>query len=212
MKKPIAFLAVVGFVLAADIASAEEPWRDAQAKLSSRIDQNDERLLDSISKRIYADKLETVRREEVVELVARAFEYYKRGDFYTASSMFGIGVTAGLTMDWPADETLARAAYYRAMSEKKFCQNEAHLCLALYSGPMFRGGKYPEIYSAEQVLSKFDLTLLYGSKLPPDLRAVAEKECAAAHANYRKAVAAKPAYLTSHRNVKPPEHYKCRKY
>jgi len=213
MRKLIVFLAVIGLVLAAGIASAQEPWKDAGAKLFSRVDRNDERLWDSISKRIFADKPETVRREEAVELIARAFEYYKRGDFYTAGRMFGIGVTAQFRMDWPLDETFARAAYYEAMSEKKFCENEAHLCLALYSHPNFRGGKYPGVYSAENVLGKFNLTVAaYGAKLPPDLRASAEKECAAAQVNYRTAVAAKPEYLTSHRDVKPPEHYKCGKY
>ncbi|MBI2445463.1 hypothetical protein HYV43_03690 [Candidatus Micrarchaeota archaeon] len=187
MRSRILQAAVIAALALALGTAAAQDGRDLSRKLLSRIDPADERLDDKVSED--TDK-RRARKEDVIQLFARAFEYYKQGDFFTAYRLFNSGTVAYHKMDWPEDETYGRGSYYSAVSGKNFCEKEPANCRA-FSSHMLGALRYPELRAAESILISFS-ALAVSESTPADLRAEAKRECLAAFERYRRLYEANP--------------------
>lgn len=164
-------IALLAVLLAACLAAADaaaQSDRDVIRGLSARIESADERLMDTVEKKLLDGV--PVGRDEVQTLFVRGFEYFRARDYFTASRLFSRGLGAWNDMGWPKNDTYARAHYYRLLAEKRFCiDDEADKCAAFYRSSRYT--TYLEwVGSIQQLLS-------YAEAFPAELRAEAKREC-----------------------------------
>lgn len=153
--------------------------------LEDRLTEADFRLRGVIWKKT-EDK--TVTKAEVAQVFASAFEYYNKGDYFTARVLFNSGVFVYHHMGWVEDEVYYLGDTYRALSSHKFCTTEPVACRA-YIRDKYRKLS-PELAEVEHAEASYSDLELSKMKAPTNLAQEVRQLCRAAYQRYRNACAA----------------------
>lgn len=186
--------ALVGAFLAPPGAAAQSDGEIVRSLLG-RIESADERLKEAVNAKLDAGN--PVSREEVQTLFVRGFEYFRARDYYTASSLFVVGLVAWDDMGWPENDTVARARFYDLVARKRFCVDaEPAKCEASYR---YNGGRRSYL----DVISDIQLYLSREEAFPAELRAEAKRECRSALEKLRALCRADRSGSNACKNISP---------